>query len=226
MTEEEYAAIEPDGRDEYGPAFFKYTEEDHGWSGEIFGRLLWSIYQPRSVIEFGCGAGATSAAIRACGCSVRATDYSLAAGAFVASRDPGIEFVQLDLARPASEISRDLAICVEVLEHLPPEDAPQAVANLSSFAPRVIITACPPTRRTVTRVKAGEKVLHLNEQPFEYWVRLFKKNGMRLNKKATRALQDMMFALSRFGPLPTGGQKQVIPGWYYREQLGVFEVKP
>ena len=62
----------------------------------------------------------------------------------------------------------DLITCIEVLEHLEPEDAPAAVANLCAHADDILFTSTPSDFREPT---------HLNVQPPEYWAELFARHG-------------------------------------------------
>ena len=102
MNEAEYDAIVPHGRDPYGPAFFKFTENDHGWSNYLFGHVVALMFQPRNVIEFGCGTGATLQALRKHGCNVTGLDGSEDCIPFVMRRDPvAAESVQVhDMSYP------------------------------------------------------------------------------------------------------------------------------
>jgi SAM-dependent methyltransferase len=74
-------------------------------------------------------------------------------------------FVVADLAAPFN-LGRqfDLAQSLEVAEHLPPTRAASFVADLVALAPVVLYSAATPGQ-------GGEH--HLNEQPGEYWQRLF-----------------------------------------------------
>src|SRR5262249_10167153 len=62
----------------------------------------------------------------------------------------------------------DLIICIEVLEHLQPQDAEAAVANFCRHADDVILSSSPYDYREPT---------HFNVQPPDYWVELFARNG-------------------------------------------------
>ena len=74
-------------------------------------------------------------------------------------------FVVADLAAPFNVGRRfDLAQSLEVAEHLPQARAASFIADLVSHAPVVLFSAATPGQ-------GGEH--HLNEQPAEYWRRLF-----------------------------------------------------
>jgi SAM-dependent methyltransferase len=63
----------------------------------------------------------------------------------------------------------DLIVSIEVLEHLPREQADQAVANLCDHTDEVIFSASPVDFREPT---------HLNVQPPAYWANLFMRHGL------------------------------------------------
>jgi len=74
-------------------------------------------------------------------------------------------FVVADLAAPFKLGRRfDLAQSLEVAEHLPPARAGGFAADLVALAPVVLFSAAAPGQ-------GGEH--HLNEQPGEYWQRIF-----------------------------------------------------
>jgi SAM-dependent methyltransferase len=62
----------------------------------------------------------------------------------------------------------DLAVCLEVAEHLPESRADGFVANLTSLAPCVMFSAAVPGQ-------GGTH--HVNEQYLPYWVELFQRQG-------------------------------------------------
>jgi hypothetical protein len=103
---------------------------------------------------------------------VEAFDFSLASLAL--AREKGISRVrQLDLV-DAEEIpsTSDVCVCLEVAEHLPASAAPKLARILSRVAPVLIFTAAPPGQ-------GGH--FHINEQPRQYWVKLFQEAGMQFS---------------------------------------------
>ncbi len=78
-------------------------------------------------------------------------------------------FTQADFREPLPALGQfDLAICLEVAEHLPAELAEPFVRNLCGLAPAVAFSAAIP----------GQGGLHhINEQWPSYWVELFRRAG-------------------------------------------------
>lgn len=82
---------------------------------------------------------------------------------------PKERFVPADLSRPQPrEESYDLAISLEVAEHLPPSSASNFVRFLTSLSPVVLFSAAIP-------LQGGTG--HVNEQWPAYWAKLFRDCG-------------------------------------------------
>ena len=64
----------------------------------------------------------------------------------------------------------DLALCLEVAEHLPASSAPVLIESLVSAAPVVLFSAAVPEQGGVH---------HINEQWPSYWEKLFAERGLR-----------------------------------------------
>lgn len=126
------------------------------------------ILSPRSVVNVGCGLGSWVAEFQKQGISeILGID-----GDYVDAKqlviDPRL-FMARDLRRPLG-VNRtfDLAISLEVAEHLPPECASDFVKQLVGLAPMVLFSAAAPFQH-------GEN--HVNEQWPEYWAQIFSGFG-------------------------------------------------
>lgn len=128
------------------------------------------VPRPQTVIDVGCGTGALLEALRAQGCEVCGLEYSDAA--LARCRSVGLRVVKCDLE--ADEVfvdgKFDLAVSMEVAEHLPEKVAGRFVDLLCGLADRIVFTAAPPGQGGTD---------HVNEQPAEYWVDMFRKRGFR-----------------------------------------------
>ncbi|MCU0688596.1 MAG: class I SAM-dependent methyltransferase [Phycisphaerales bacterium] len=124
--------------------------------------------QPRSVIDVGCGTGTWLAAFAAAGI----TDYLGLDGDYV-RRDqlqiPADRFKPVQLTEPFTlDRTFDLAISLEVAEHLPPSSAESFVASITRLAPAVYFGAAVPGQGGTG---------HVNEQWPSWWAALFAKHG-------------------------------------------------
>jgi SAM-dependent methyltransferase len=131
---------------------------------------LVSLLKPRSVVDVGCGIGTWLAEFLQQGVArVLGVD-----GAYVDKRQlriPVNTFVDWDLEAPlALEQRFDLAISMEVAEHLSPGRAASFVSDLTRLAPVVVFSAAIP-------FQGGTN--HINEQWASYWSALFEGQGFQ-----------------------------------------------
>jgi hypothetical protein len=85
--------------------------------------------------------------------------------------DNAIEFRSIDLNTPFSiEKGVELAICLEVAEHLEPETAPQLIRCLTDASDVVLFSAA-------YLNQGGTN--HINEQPHSHWAILFAEYSFR-----------------------------------------------
>jgi SAM-dependent methyltransferase len=130
--------------DEYGPAFFDAHRDGARHSARAIVPLVLRLVRAGSVIDVGCGQGTWLAVFAEHG----AADVTGVDGDSV-DRDrleiPADRFRGHDLARPLS-VGRtfDLAVSLEVAEHLPAASADDFVASLAHLAPVVLFSAAAP----------------------------------------------------------------------------------
>jgi hypothetical protein len=130
--------------------------------------LIMDMVRPRSVVDVGCGVGAWLSVF---------LDHGVQDILGIDSVDVPVDllmvprkvFQSTDLSQPAP-INRvfDLAVSVEVVEHLPMNASDVFVAFLTSLAPVVVFAAAVP-------FQGGTG--HINEQWPDFWVELFRKRG-------------------------------------------------
>jgi SAM-dependent methyltransferase len=123
---------------------------------------------PSSVVDVGCGAGTWLAAARRLGAE-KAVGIEGAWVANVRLASPDIHMHHADLEAPLPRLGRfDLAMCLEVAEHLTRDRAEGLVVDLCALSDTVLFSAAIPWQGGIG---------HLNEQPQSYWAGLFGDNG-------------------------------------------------
>lgn len=128
-------------------------------------------YQPRTAIDIGCAFGLLVEAL--CDRGVDAYGVDVSPYAVSNARDDMADrlWVQsvVDPIPVFSGAERyDLAICIEVLEHLPPEQAEAAIANICSISDRVLFSSSPDD---------FDEPTHFNVLPASDWLTLFAACG-------------------------------------------------
>lgn len=135
----------------------------------VFGAMADAIIRdiaPKTVLDAGCAKGFLVESLRDRGVAAEGIDFSEHAIASV--REDIRPYCRVASVAQPIEGRYDLAVCCEVLEHLPPREADAAVAHLCAVADDVLFSSTPDGYAEDT---------HLNVQPPEYWVGLFAKHG-------------------------------------------------
>lgn len=129
---------------------------------------LWEYLKPASVLDVGCGRGAWLKACRELGSTVLiGLDGEWNSQSQMI--DSVIQFKSTNLNRPFVVDSRvDLAMSLEVAEHLEPSSSQQFIECLSQASDAVLFGAAYPGQGGTN---------HLNEQPHTYWAGLFRGRG-------------------------------------------------
>jgi len=128
---------------------------------------LFAVYAPHSLVDFGAGRGTWLKAARELGVSrLRGIEGPWVRQDIAGS---GLEYSHQDLNdRVALDGRFDLALSVEVAEHLVPARAPSFVEDLCAAADLVVFGAAMPHQ-------GGNG--HFNERFPSYWIELFRTNG-------------------------------------------------
>lgn len=170
------------GRSPYDSKFFDNVTLGAIESARVLLPILFEYVRPRSVVDVGCGRGAWLQVLQEFGAErVLGLD-----GAYVERSTLVIapaDFRATDLSRPfAIDGTFDLAICLEVAEHLPEQMALPLVETLTRAAPFVLFSAAIPGQ-------AG--VGHVNLQWPAFWQERFERFGFRkLDPIRRRVWQD------------------------------------
>lgn len=138
-------------------------------SAEVIVPLIMSLISPTSVVDVGCGVGTWLSVFSKQPGVCRTLGIE---GEWVSTQQlliPEQNLLLTDLAKPFRiDSTFDLAISLEVAEHLPPESAVQFVTHLTDLSPVVLFSAATPHQGGTN---------HINEQWPQYWVELFSSHN-------------------------------------------------
>lgn len=187
----------------YNSSYYSTTVEEPAVRSapRIAGEIMRS-FSPHTVVDVGCGTGALLEGLRDCGCDVFGLEYS----------EVGLEYCRqrrnLNVAR--FDIERhflsdhgvfDVAVSMEVAEHLPERAADKFVSILTGLSSQIVFTAARPGQGGAD---------HVNEQPASYWIKKFEQRGFRYAQDLARQWAYNWKASGDVAP------------WYY-ENLMIFE---
>lgn len=188
----------------YDNKFFQNTIKLEAESAAQFVALILKYYHPKSIVDIGCGAGIYLNEFAKKGIkNLLGIDGSPAASEeFLLSKDKLIIF---DLAQKYNFKEKyDLALCLEVAEHLEKHDADTLVKTISEASDNIIFSAA-------VCGQGPRSIGHINEQPPEYWIKKFKENNFIYLESQTEEMKREM------------KEKEVV--WWIVNNLMVFKKK-
>lgn len=148
----------------YSPEFFDSNLDGEVVSAQIVLPSLLARLGARSVVDVGCGCGGWLSVAKEHGCRVLGIDGHVPDDHLVISPD---EFRRQDLTAGVDCYGYDLAMCMEVAEHLPASTAELLVEGLCK-APWVLFSPAIPGQGGIG---------HINERWGSWWAGLFAMHG-------------------------------------------------
>jgi len=153
---------------------------------EFLGETFYETYHPKSVIDIGCGPGVYLLPFMRHGCEVLGIDAETSLyEQFIPNN-----FQRVDLRLPWTPPHKfDLALCIEVAEHLKCEFSETLVHTCAQCADRIFFTAAIPGQ---------DGLCHYCCRPTEEWIEMFAKEGFSVSP-ATNSLQKQLLAKYHIG---------------------------
>lgn len=159
---------------DYANAYYRhyagppYTYDEPHWK-EFFGTIadvLVAVLDPGTTYDAGCAKGFLVRALAERGVDARGGDLSDFA---IAEAPPGLaERLEVrDLTQPFAD-RYDLVTCIEVLEHMAPEQARTAIGHLCAASDRILLSTTPEDFAEST---------HINIRPPAAWAQDFAAHG-------------------------------------------------
>lgn len=144
-----------------------YDQKDK-WDS-FFGKIADVIIRdinPKTVLDAGCAYGYLVAALRDRG--VEAFGIDISEYAINQVRNDIKPFCTIGSVLDPLPRNYDLIICIEVIEHLHPQESIAAIQNLCRFTNDFLFSSTPTDFKEAT---------HFNVQPTNYWAKLFSSSG-------------------------------------------------
>ena len=166
----------------YDRQFFQNTIKFEAQSADAFVGIVLRHFNFSSLVDVGCGAGIYLQAFKKQGIrDLLGLDGSpWVREEFLLNKD---NLVIFDLCKPYPFGRRhDLALCLEVAEHLPETAADTLVDAVVGAADTVLFSAAIPGQ-------GPRSIGHINEQPHKYWLDKFRKRGFIFQKELTEQLR-------------------------------------
>lgn len=156
--------------------------------------IVYKIYKPKTVIDVGCGVGTWASIFSNYECDVYGID-----GDYVPRKRLLIEkYIPMDISKPFELSDRfDLAVCLEVAEHLPLERSSSFINDLCKLSDTILFSAATPGQGGTN---------HINEQPLEFWQNIFSEYGYSMYDCIRPFIKNM---------------NEI--AWWYRNNIVVFK---
>ena len=165
----------------YDKDFFLEGEKLKKDSAAKVAEIINSKIAFHSVFDIGCGMGIYLEEFHLLGKEALGCDFSVD-GLRISPKQ--FTVFQADATKPiALNRKFDLLICFEVAEHIQKKHSRQLVANCTSNSDTVLFTAAP--------VGQGG-VGHINEQPYQFWIDLFREQGFTLDNELSQMMRAQM----------------------------------
>lgn len=138
-------------------------------------------YNPKSLIDIGCGDGLFLSEFKKHNIEIMGCDNSREG--LKRCKLKRIPITKFNIVKDTLAVNKqfDLAICFEVAEHIPNFASEKLVSTLCNISKVIAFTAAPPGQ-------GGDN--HINEQPHTFWIKKFDYLNFYLDNNDTNCLKD------------------------------------
>ncbi len=172
----------------YDEAWAAGPRRKRPWAN-AFCEIICELFNPRSIIDLGCGTADLLSAFKERQIRVLGIDGSRAAERHTCV-DPE-EFLRWDLRRPLQSGKRyDLCLCLEVAEHLPEEKSKVLLQSIARSSSTVIFTAAVPEQ-------GAPGLVHLKYP--HWWRERFEELEYYADAAATAELKELLAEIPDIG---------------------------
>jgi len=171
----------------YGPKFFARRDKLL-WRAEIVCNAINDVFEPESVMDVGCGIGEYvqfwQEKLNISAWGIEGVDHPYFVTKNIAIQDMRLKQIVWPFANGRARIDKfDLAVCLEVLEHVEPEYANIFVENLTGLSDQILVSAAQPGQ-------GGH--YHVNCQPKEWWLSKFMEFNYGYDDVLTCAIKQAL----------------------------------
>lgn len=144
--------------------------------------VLDKYFHPRSVVDVGCGTAEYLAEFQKKGIKIKGYEGSVSA---LKQAKVELRYIQkADLRNVINSNQRyDLALCLEVAEHIESRYSKNLLDTLTNLSDTVVFTAATPGQ-------GGH--FHINEKPREFWIKAWQERNYVYKEDAAQALKEEM----------------------------------
>jgi len=151
-------------------------------SSEKLAKAIKLYLKPKSVIDVGCGIGIYLKPLDLSGISCFGIEGSSIARKYSVFNKNRI--IVADVTRKLNINKKyDLALCIEVAEHIPKKTSSILIGNLTSLSNIILFTSAPPGQGGTD---------HINEQKPQFWINLFNKKNFVFDKEKTEQIKNFL----------------------------------